>query len=298
MLGSQVKSPILYSCLSMLGNLQGILENKTTMNSMIRLGFLLAILISILTGCGCKHEWKEANCTTPKTCSLCNETEGSPASHSWSNATCTAPKTCDTCGITEGELLPHIPGEWTTFKTEYVTAKRLMVQQCKDCDEILDENIIVLEQMHDGTHFLLSAEDYAERLVAMMQPLQEGYGEYTAEIVEESDGKAQLNIYCTNGRIRETVGELSFGIGGDELDYDQKDAENSYIGVGGIISSDHLNVIMPALVQTTDPTMDIEEIFSLAGEWISNRSTTRNGIAYDIVAGNETAAALMISLAS
>ena len=55
---------------------------------------------------------------------------------------------------------------------------------------------------------------------------------------------------------------------------------------------------MPALVQTTDPTMDIAEIFSLAEDWISNRSTTYNGIAYGIVAGNETAVALMISVAS
>ena len=132
----------------------------------------------------------------------------------------------------------------------------------------------------------------------MMQILQEGYGEYTAEIAEEGDGKAQLNIYCTNGRIRETVGELSFGIGGDELDYDQKDAENSYIGVGGIISSDHLNVLMPALVQTVDPTMDIPEAFAHSGEWISERSIECNGILYDIMAGNEAAVALMIRVGS
>ena len=268
------------------------------MKQRISIGLLLIFLISLLTGCGCKHDWKDATCTSPKTCGLCDVTEGSALSHNWSSATCKAPKTCDTCGLTEGELLPHTPGEWTTFRTEYVTAKSLMVQQCRDCGEILDENTILLESMHDGTHFLLSAEDYAERLVAMMQILQEGYGEYTAEIVEEGDGKAQLNIYCTNGRIRETVGELSFGIGGDELDYEQKDAENSYVAAGGIISSDHLNVVMPALVQTTDPTMDIAEIFSLAGEWISIRSTTCNGISYSIVAGNETAVALMIHVAS
>lgn len=234
--------------------------------------FSVVLLPIMLTACSCRHIWIEA--------------------------TCEMPKTCDACGITEGELLPHTPGEWTTFRTEYVTAKSLMVQQCRGCGEILDETTILLERMHDGTHFLLSAEDYAERLVAMMQPLQEGYGEYTAEIVEESDGKAQLNIYCTNGRIRETVGELSFGIGGDELDYDQKDAENSYIGVGGIISSDHLNVLMPALVQTVDPTMDIPEAFAHSGEWISERSIECNGILYDIMAGNEAAVALMIRVGS
>lgn len=259
---------------------------------------LFICILFILTGCGCKHEWIEATCTTPKTCSLCNETEGTPVSHSWSNATCKAPKTCDTCGTTEGELLPHAPGEWTTFRTDYITAKSLMVQQCKDCGELLDENIILLDHLHDGTHFLLSTEDFAARLTAMMQELQEDYGEYTAEVTEEDDGNAQLNIYCTNGRIRETAAELSFGTGGNELDYDQKDAENSFIGVGGIISSDHLNVIMPALVQTVDPTIDVPEAFAHSGEWISERSIECNGILYDIMAGNEAAAALMIRVDS
>lgn len=268
------------------------------MKRTILAAILVTILSFCLTACACEHEWNEATCTEPRTCSLCQEVEGEPLGHKWSNATCTAPKTCDTCGITEGKKLPHTPGEWTTFKTEYVTAKSLMVQKCKDCGEILDEDIILLEQMHDGTHFLLSADDYTERLVAMMQPLQEGYGEYTAEIVDEGDGKAQLNIYCTSGRIRETVGELSFGVGGNELDYDQKDTENSYIGVGGIISSDHLNVIMPALVQTVDPTMEIPEAFAHSGEWISERSIECNGILYDIMAGSETAVALMIRVDS
>lgn len=267
------------------------------MKSIIKLGLLFAVMIVILTGCRCKHEWIEATCTTPKTCRLCNETEGSPAPHNWSNATCKAPKTCAACGITEGEQLPHTPGEWTTFKTDYVAAKSLMVQQCRDCGELLDENSILLEHMHYGTHFLLSTEDFAARLTALMQELQEDYGDYSSEIAEV-DGKAQLNIYCTSGRIRETVGELSFGIGGDELDYDQKDAENSYIGVGGIISSDHLNVLMPALVQTVDPTIDIPEAFSHSGEWISERSIECNGILYDIMAGNEAAAALMIRVDS
>ena len=91
---------------------------------------------------------------------------------------------------------------------------------------------------------------------------------------------------------------MSFAIGGDELDYDQKDAENSYIGVGGIIRSDHSNVLMPALVQTVDLTMDIPEAFAHSGEWISERSIECNGILYDIMAGNEAAVALMIRVGS
>ena len=62
----------------------------------------------MLAGCG-KHEhtWAEATCTTPKTCSECEETEGEPLGHSWVDATCTSPKTCSRCDATEGEPLGH-----------------------------------------------------------------------------------------------------------------------------------------------------------------------------------------------
>ena len=71
----------------------------------IALLFLVSVLL--LAGCGCEHQWVDANCTTPKTCSLCQETEGSPIGHSWKAATCIAPKTCENCSQTEGEALGH-----------------------------------------------------------------------------------------------------------------------------------------------------------------------------------------------
>ena len=37
----------------------------------------LVILMSLLlTGCGCKHEWRDATTEAPKTCSICQKTEG------------------------------------------------------------------------------------------------------------------------------------------------------------------------------------------------------------------------------
>ena len=55
----------------------------------------------------CEHDWSDATCTAPKTCSICGETEGEALGHSWNNATCTEPKTCSVCGETEGEALGH-----------------------------------------------------------------------------------------------------------------------------------------------------------------------------------------------
>ena len=70
---------------------------------------ILAISLFALSGCTlfCKHEWTEATCTAPKTCSLCQKTEGAELGHEWNEATCTVLKTCSRCAVTEGELAPH-----------------------------------------------------------------------------------------------------------------------------------------------------------------------------------------------
>lgn len=68
------------------------------------------LIIGMLFGfssCACSHEWVDATCTAPKTCSLCGETEGEPLGHDFRDATCTTPKTCSVCGETEGDALGH-----------------------------------------------------------------------------------------------------------------------------------------------------------------------------------------------
>ena len=70
--------------------------------------FLGAMLVlCMLAGCECKHEWAEATCTEPKTCSKCGETEGEALGHAWIDATCTEPMTCSVCGATEGDPAGH-----------------------------------------------------------------------------------------------------------------------------------------------------------------------------------------------
>ena len=67
---------------------------------------ITAMFLALLAGCACQHEWVEANCSAPKTCKLCNETEGEKNdSHNWEDATTEAPKTCSLCGKTDGEKI-------------------------------------------------------------------------------------------------------------------------------------------------------------------------------------------------
>ncbi len=55
----------------------------------------------------CSHSYKDATCTTAKTCTKCGATDGSAAGHTWKAATCTTAKTCSKCGKTEGKAAGH-----------------------------------------------------------------------------------------------------------------------------------------------------------------------------------------------
>ncbi|MBP3478960.1 MAG: phosphodiester glycosidase family protein [Oscillospiraceae bacterium] len=57
------------------------------------------------------HQWVDANCTTPKKCSVCGLTDGAALDHDMTQASCSAPATCkrENCGYTVGQALPHTP---------------------------------------------------------------------------------------------------------------------------------------------------------------------------------------------
>lgn len=68
---------------------------------------LSAAVALCLAGCCFSHEWADATCTAPKTCTKCEKTEGEALGHAWKDATCSTRKTCSVCSAVEGEYLPH-----------------------------------------------------------------------------------------------------------------------------------------------------------------------------------------------
>lgn len=53
------------------------------------------------------HSFSAATCTEPQRC-LCGATQGNALGHKWNEATCKAPKTCSVCNVTEGAIKDHI----------------------------------------------------------------------------------------------------------------------------------------------------------------------------------------------
>ena len=87
------------------------------------------------------HVWAEATCTSPKTCSICGDTEGSALGHKWQAATCETPKTCSLCQVTEGEALGH---SWkdatcTAPKTCSVCGNQAESKFCPQCGAPMGE---------------------------------------------------------------------------------------------------------------------------------------------------------------
>lgn len=68
---------------------------------------LLMLTAVVLSGCCIRHDWQEATCQAPKTCTKCGKTQDSALPHVWQEATCETGRTCAVCGIVRGEPLGH-----------------------------------------------------------------------------------------------------------------------------------------------------------------------------------------------
>ncbi len=54
------------------------------------------------------HDWADATCLIPKTCTVCGETEGEALGHQGGEATCKKKATCELCGEVYGKKADHV----------------------------------------------------------------------------------------------------------------------------------------------------------------------------------------------
>lgn len=158
---------------------------------------LVIALVLCLSACGCKHEWQDATCTSPRRCKLCDKTEGETIPHDWKDATCTDPKTCRVCGetegeanghdwqdatcqnpktckvceVTEGDVLAHTPGVWVDGEPDYIAAEQQRVQLCAVCNEVADTETVPIKSLHDEKCIFPSPEEIAQRFINAMNDM-------------------------------------------------------------------------------------------------------------------------------
>ena len=94
------------------------------------------------------HDWKDATCTSVKTCKTCGATQGTTKAHSWENATCTEPKTCKVCHRTEGKPAGHKYGAWITTVEATRKSEGERKQVCRVCGHTVIEVLPIIPPKH------------------------------------------------------------------------------------------------------------------------------------------------------
>lgn len=237
------------------------------------LSLLLALLtaICLLSSCGCKHEWTAATCTTPKTCSLCDEIEGEAPGHNWLDATCTAPKSCKNCDATEGSALGH---NWQEATTEAPTTcdrckvtegskinvdPRFTTASTKELYGVWSSDVVIPSEM-----LQMGLEEYFDDLAATLTMEFTKTGDLLCNIeLEDFDGfldalknytidtlytpyltqgftKEDVDAYIVESvglTVEEYVNEIIDNMDKDEIFAGFKREEVYYVGQNGIYSA-------------------------------------------------------------
>ncbi len=88
-------------------------------------------LVLFFTHVICFHDWQDATCTEPKTCSICHRTEGEPLGHNMSVATCTEDAKCKRCGYIAEKALGHKPNKGSCTENSVCTVCGAVVEKAK-----------------------------------------------------------------------------------------------------------------------------------------------------------------------
>lgn len=262
---------------------------------------LSLLFCAALAGCQCEHQWTEATCTTPKTCSLCDETEGESLGHNWIPATCEAPETCSrcdevrgtpinhtwidatcveakkcsTCQKNEGQPLGHNEGDWEVVECDMVKATEVLKKYCTTCNEQLDRKARDMDSLHDTYRFLLTPNEFVERICNELQSL-EGCNILAVSGATDEDFACAL----LNAETGDKTGLFLFvGDGASILESQEDDV--CFDGAMGLINSnDDVAYVLLSLIQACDPSLSFSETKALASEILDDGEVTKNGISY------------------
>lgn len=221
------------------------------MKKKILVAILVYVMCLLLAGCACKHDWVEATCTEPKTCSKCGETEGEP--------------------------LGHTPGEWEIWNTDYVSTMVWLRQPCTVCEEDVNTDMKALNSLVEDGKFLFSADEFVDRIDYIFRYYDELKCSASMNAV---DGETlTATIANENNKSAATV---IFIEDSENIINDKYDRSIKEIMIGFETSNTaKIEQIVTAVVMTVDPYFDYDDAVDACTK-IVNGSYVCNGIKYAI----------------
>ncbi len=162
-----------------------ILHGVEYMKKILLIFATIIMCILLLSGCGCRHQWSEADCASPKTCTLCGESEGEKLAHQWTVATCATPKTCSLCKETQGDALAH----------RWEDATCLTPETCSECDVSRGE---ILEHTYSEWSF---ETDTMSRSCSLCGNIETAAMDYVLYLKTALRGRWDCTLVTINNRL-------------------------------------------------------------------------------------------------
>ena len=244
------------------------------------------------------HEWSESTCTEPAVCDVCGAEDGEPGEHTWLDATCEAPMTCEVCGATEGEPGDHVEGEAELADYDLVEATAVYDTPCTVCGEVISSETLTMPQLHSDGYFLLTPQDYVDRLYNIFTSETDLYCELYVN--EDMDDVITCDMWSTVSDNMYFA--YTYFYDGDyslvEADSDKNMFFNEMWTILDCVSSDDVmdaSTTLLAMILAIDPSLDVASATELVVELTANNAVSHNGIDYTLEVYDEAEVELLFT---
>ena len=263
--------------------------------------FLVIFSVLLLAGCACNHQWAGATCTEARTCTLCAETEGTAGGHAWTDATCKDPAACLRCGITQGNAAGHTAAPQRVSGIDPVELTQYWEVSCQRCGVLLESGQTELTQLHDGQQFLITPEEFCQRIQYIQQ--REFLVGDTAQITQSEPYQCQLHY--TDERLEFELRSLcSFYSGenpvsacAEDQSFDRIEIE---LGVNqplvDMVFTNHSLIHLLPVIMTCDPLTDYTDAQDLSYLLFEQNESSLNGLDYRFTLSDQEHMMLVITL--
>lgn len=202
--------------------------------------------------------------------------------HDWQDATCTKPKTCSKCGEIKGNALGHIPGEMKIEKEPTIFSDGKKVKRCTRCDEILSTETTHLESFVKNGKFIFTPNEFSIILGNKLNNI--GGCELTSKCAVMPDNTLGVGVIAPS---RNSVAVMMFSDKNGLLNGNSKNSANISSILCKTFSKNGKEVAATTLgvVWACDPTLSFESAKQLCIEIAKSNDNiiTRNGIKYGMV---------------
>lgn len=232
-------------------------KTKVAVGGGVFLTIVVVIALLFATHVLCIHNWKDADCYSPKTCTICGETEGAPLGHAIEQWITDIEPTCSEKGKEHGncvrcgeeisrwiDTVAHTPGKWKVTEDYTISSYGTVIpgvqtQYCSVCGAEMGTKEYTVELTMGQSNALKQAVNYLDFTAfsysGLIDQLEyEGYSTEDATFAVDHCG-ADWNEQAAK-KAQDYLDFMSFSKSGliDQLEYEGFTREQAEYGVEAV----------------------------------------------------------------